>query len=109
MPPVTFPTLQKGNISIWWPGSSHAVSGVQPFKAVVDDYSVDSYDMYWQVDGDRLNKMDTIRDAAPHKLSVVNLADWNWSSNGTYLITFVAKDALGITIGQKSTVITVGR
>lgn len=108
VPSIIIPTLQKANISIWWPGNVHAVSGVQPFKAVVDGQSVDSYDMYWQVDGDRLNKMDTVRDAAPHKLSVVNLADWNWSSNGTYTITFTAKDALGITIAQKSTVITVG-
>lgn len=97
----------NGNISIWWPGSSQAVSGIQPFKAVVDGVDLDSYTMFWQVDGGSLNQMDSIRDNAPHKEATVDLSGWRWNPNRTYTISFVAKNSAGTVIATKSTVITV--
>lgn len=102
-------TQPVSNLSIWWPGGTQAVSGVQPFKAVVDGLAVDQYEMFWQVDGGYLNQMYSIRDGAPHKLSTVDLQYWTWSANNRYTVTFVAKKLDGTVMAQKSTVITVAR
>lgn len=105
--PPTTPPSSSANLSIWWPSGGQSVSGVQPFKAVVDGRNVSDYSMSWQVDGGVQNAMTTSNDGAPHKLSVVDLSNWRWSSTGKYTITFTAKNAAGSTIAQKSVVITV--
>lgn len=94
-------------LSIWWPGEGVTVSGVQPFKGVVDGYDVSQYKMYWQVDGGTLNNMETVTSGTPHKLSNVDLTNWKWSASKQYTITFVAQDLAGKIIGKKSVVINV--
>ena len=109
-PLPTVPVIPAtASVSIWWPGSTQAVSGVQPFKAVVEGMDINQYQMFWQVDGGTLNQMSSIHDATPHKLSMVDLQYWTWSNTGRYTINFVAKKLDGSHIAQKSTVITVTR
>lgn len=104
---TTNPPATSTNVSAWWPGNNVSVSGVQPFKAVLDGAALASYKMYWQVDGGALNLMGDSNVEAPHKESLVDLTSWSWSGNGKYTIAFVAKDNSGTVIGQKSVVITI--
>src|SRR4051812_5560739 len=39
------------SVNNWWPVEGAVVTGVQPFKGDVAGHSVDSYQMFWQVDG----------------------------------------------------------
>lgn len=104
--PVVVPAT--ANLSIWWPSNGSTVSGVQPFKAVVDGLDVRTYTMHWQVDGGQLNLMNDNFTGAPHKRSDVDLTFWNWRGNGgQYVVNFIAKDSTGKTIAQKSTTITI--
>jgi len=96
-----------GDVQVWWPSNGSAVSGLQPFKAVLSNAALSDYQMFWQVDGDRLNPMGDVNDSAPHKESDVDLTGWNWRSDHTYTLNFVAKDKAGNTLGQKSVTITV--
>ncbi len=105
--PTPVPLALGTSVSIWWPSGGQPISGVQPFKAVLSGKNLADYDMYWQVDGGRLNAMDSVYDAAPHKESWVDLRGWSWSADGRYTITFVAKNKSGATLAQKSTIITV--
>ncbi len=105
--PSTSQLPTSANISIWWPGEGVSVSGVQPFKAVVDGLTNGQYNMYWQVDGGTLNVMGNSSDPIDHKESPVDLSGWNWQSSGRYVISFVAKDLTGKVIATKSTTITV--
>jgi len=84
-----------------WPVDGKVVVGVQPFKGIVANRSVDSYQMFWQVDGGGLVEMRTNHDGYAHKEALVDLSGWKWKGVGPYRITFVAKEN-GATIGQKS-------
>jgi endo-1,4-beta-D-glucanase Y len=109
-PQPTLPVVPiASNVSIWWPGSTQAVSGEQPFKAVLDGYDLNQYQMYWQVDNGGLNLMSSVHGTAAHKISMVDLQYWTWSQSGRYTINFVAKKLDGTVIAQKSTIITVVR
>jgi hypothetical protein len=100
--PTPAPTEQQPqSIDIWWPSDSATVSGLQPFKALVSGTDISMYEMYWQVDGGQLNRMDTSTQDYPHKEAMVDLTGWNWKGNASYRITFVAKDANGTVIGSK--------
>jgi hypothetical protein len=100
-PPSTQPAT-PGPTDIWWPTNNAGVSGVQPFKAMVENLELSHYRMYWQVDGDRLNEMvDDSRDY-PHKEAMVDLTGWRWRGEGPYVLTFVSKDLSGNMIGKKS-------
>jgi hypothetical protein len=100
-PPATLPTA----INIWWPGGT--VSGVQPYKAVIDGRDIATYEMYWQVDSGALNKMANDFNPVAHKESLVDMTNWNWSASGSYTINFVAKDISGYVISEKSVVLKV--
>jgi len=100
-PPSNLPTA----INIWWPGGT--VSGVQPYKAVIDGRDISLYDMYWQVDSGTLNKMGDGFNPIAHKESLVDMTNWSWNVSGNYVITFVAKDKSGQTISQKSVTLKV--
>ncbi|MDB5166207.1 MAG: hypothetical protein JWM37_279 [Candidatus Saccharibacteria bacterium] len=107
-PPATTPTTPAtASIDIWWPSNGAAVTGTQPFKAVIYGLDLTQYDMFWQVDGDRLNAMGDSNDGGAHKESLVDLTNWTWKASKQYTITFVAKDKSGATIATKSTLITV--
>ena len=96
-----------GSVSVWWPTDNAAVSGTQPFKALVDGTSLSDYSMYWQVDNGQLNQMSDSQNGGPHKEAAVDVSSWHWNANGAYSINFVAKDAKGNIIGQKQSVIHV--
>jgi uncharacterized protein YozE (UPF0346 family) len=89
-------------LEIWWPADGGSVSGVQPFKARLGDVPLSSYSMYWQVDGGALIQMNDSQTDAPHKEALVDLGSWNWKGNGPYVVTFVAKDANGAVLNQRS-------
>lgn len=94
-----------GTINIWWPTDGVTVTGVQPFKAMLVNMSVNDYAMYWQVDGGQLNPMQTNNTDYPHKEASVDVASWTWRGNGPYVVTFVAKDPSGNVIATaKSTI-----
>lgn len=99
--------VRAAEIDAWWPVDGAAVSGVQPFKAVVHDQPVDSYSMFWQVDGGGLNPMDIDLRDAPHREASVDLTPWTWQPSGAYAVTFVAKDPTDQVIAQKTVQIHV--
>ena len=110
-PPTTTPTTPPLNskVNIWWPSNGSTVSGVQPFKALIDGVDQNSYQLFWQVDGGQLNLMPTVNDGVSHKETLVDLTGWNWQSTGRYTLTFVAKSPSGTVLGQQSTTITITR
>jgi hypothetical protein len=97
-----------GTIDNWWPVDGATMHGTQPFKALVPEEEIDNYEMYWQVDGDRLNDMHTSHEDWPHKVAWINVSDWNWRGDGPYLMTYVAKK-LGEIIARKSFEIMIAR
>jgi hypothetical protein len=83
------------------------VSGVQPFKAVMDNVPLSGYKMFWQVDNGQLNAMaDNLADY-PHKEASVSLAGWNWRGAGPYTLNYVAQDSSGKLLAQKTITIYV--
>lgn len=107
-PPQTNPAQPiPGTVSVWWPGDSVAVSGVQPFKAVLDGRDTSQYKMYWQVDGGAMNLMGEGAGSPMHKLSYVDLSSWKWNPSKQYAIRFLAHDQSGNIIGEKTVIITV--
>jgi hypothetical protein len=87
---------------IWWPASGASVSGIQPFKALVENLSLSQYAMYWQVDGGALNPMQDSTAGGSHKEAMVDLSHWTWRGSGPYTVNFVSKDGSGTIISQKS-------
>ncbi len=106
-PPVTTTPPAGSKVNVWWPSNGSSVTGVQPFKALIDGVDQNSYQLFWQVDGGQLNLMPTVNDGVSHKESLVDLSGWNWQGNGQYTLTFVAKSATGNVIGQQSVKITI--
>jgi hypothetical protein len=106
-PPPPPPPATPGPLDVWWPSNESSVSGVQPFKAMVENISASSYSISWQVDGGALNSMADNATDYPHKESLVNVNSWTWRGNGPYSINFVAKNSSGTIISQKSVSITV--
>jgi hypothetical protein len=105
--PSPTPT-NSASIDIWWPSNGSSVSGIQPFKALIDGIDQNSYKMYWQVDGGQLNSMTVNNSGGAHQEADVDLSGWNWHGNGgQYVVNFVAKDLNGNIIAQKSTTITI--
>lgn len=88
--------------NVWWPTDGAHVSGVQPFKAMLEGMDISQYRMYWQVDGGGLVEMGDSMEGWPHKESLVDLSGWSWKSGNPYTITFVSKNAGGATISTKS-------
>lgn len=105
---VLVPALASASgISVWWPTNGSTLAATQPFKALVDGMPLSNYAMYWQVDSGQLNAMSDNLTDYPHKEATVDLSSWHWSSNGSYLVTFVAKDLSGNVIGTQSETIHV--
>lgn len=103
-PPPPPPPSPGGSAvtNIWWPSDGVQVTGVQPFKAMVENKEVSQYTMYWQVDAGELVPMPTNMTDYPHKEAFVDLTNWNWRGAGPYTVNFVSKDGGGATISQKS-------
>ncbi len=101
------PTSEPGSLNLWWPTDGATLSGTQPLKAMLENRSIDTYTMYWQVDGDQLNEMYTSQEDYPHKEAWVDFSGWNWKGSGPYQLTFIAKDLSGTTITTKQVSISV--
>lgn len=86
----------------WWPVEGAVVSGVQPFKASVDNQDISSYTMYWQVDNGQMVVMPDSWNGSPHKEVAVDVSGWSWRGKGPYVITFTAKDRSGATLATKN-------
>lgn len=91
----------KSTINVWWPSQDATLTGVQPFKALVQDMPVTNYKMYWQVDGGSLNKMGDSYADYPHKESEVDVSTWTWKGSGPYSVSFKAVDNTGRFLAER--------
>ena len=101
------PPPAAATIEVWWPVDATHLSGVVPFKALVKATALNSYQMFWQVDGAQLNQMDDSFVDAPHKEAWADVSGWSWNGNGPYVINFVATDLAGNIIAQQSVTVYV--
>jgi hypothetical protein len=102
-PPPPPPPPINANIDVWWPSNGATISGVQPFQAIINSLPINSYAMFWQVDGGTLNLMNNdSSNGYEHKRAWVDVSGWWWKSNGPYTLNFIAKDSNGNIISQKS-------
>lgn len=113
-PPTTTSTPPApSSVQIWWPTSGSTISGLQPFKAMLENRNVNDYDMFWQVDGDRLNAMPTSLEDYPHKEAWADVLGWTWKGSdpyyGPYALNFIAKDRAGNVLGEKQSMVNVVR
>lgn len=104
---TTNPPQTNYTTNIWWPTNGATVSGVLPFKAMVDGLDVSQYSMAWQVDGGALVDMANSTTDYPHKEALVDVSGWNWKGNGPYTLNFVSKNSSGTVISQQSTNINI--
>lgn len=98
-------TVKAGTVSTintWWPTDNSNISGTQPFKAVLNNWSVDNYVMYWTVDGGPLNVMPSSYLGFPHKETVVDVSAWNTRSDGHYQVSYIAQTLKGSEIARLS-------
>ncbi len=93
---------QSQDLQVWWPTDNGTISGTQPFKAMLTNTPIDSYKIYWQVDGDQLNEMSSNSSDYPHKETSVDVSNWNWKGNGPYSLKFIAKDSSGNTLKEST-------
>ncbi|HUH12934.1 MAG TPA: glycoside hydrolase family 6 protein [Longimicrobiales bacterium] len=108
LPPAQQASSTDG-IEVWWPTDGAALTGTQPFKAVLSGWSLKQYRMYWQVDGGQLNAMYDSHEGGAHKEALVDVDGWTWRGSGPYQVTFVARDKRNkTTLGSASVSITVG-
>lgn len=96
------PSNPNSTLDIWWPTDNASVSGTQPWKAMLTYNDVNNYEMFWQVDGDRLNPMYDSNEDYPHKEAWVDVSGWNWRDTNVYNINVIAKDKAGNIIMQKA-------
>lgn len=96
------PPSAQSQLDIWWPANMAVLSGSQPFKGLVGGKELADYQLYWQVDGDRLNPLGDNFEGYPHKETLVDVRGWRWRGNGPYTIRFVALDKTGAVFAEKS-------
>lgn len=89
------------SINILWPQNGAHVSGTQELKANLENQPQDSYKMFWQVDGDKLNSMQ-------NGIVSVDFSGWNWKGSGPYLLNFLAQNLSGSKLAEKSVSIYTG-
>jgi hypothetical protein len=106
-------SLSSSTLSVWWPTNNAVLSGVQPFKARLDNLTLSSYKMYWSVDGGQLNLMSDNTTGGDHKEASVDLSGWTWRDAGTnwgpFSVTFVVQDLSGSTIKTQTTTTYVSK
>ena len=101
----TTPAPQNlADMQVWWPTDAAVVSGVQPIKGIIANWSASEYTMYWRVDRGVWN---TMSQASPHKESHIDVSGWKWNSTNIYTIDVLAKDLTGQEIGMKTVRIQV--
>lgn len=104
--PTPAPTGNR-TLGIWWPVGGVSVSGIQPFKGMLESLDISQYRMYWRVGDGQLNPMYDNYEVYPHKQAYVDFTGWRWESSHRYTITFIAQDLSGNTIATASSQIIV--
>jgi endoglucanase len=105
--PAPTPSVQTTSIEVWWPTAQAKLNAVTPFKALAKNMSVDTYDMYWQIPGTQPALMPTNNADYPHKEVTVDVSKWTGGVNGTYTITFTAKNKNGNVVATRQIPVTV--
>lgn len=100
-------TATPATVAVSFPSDQSTFTGVHAFKARLEGRSLTSYQMYWQVDGDRENAM--YDSQAGHKQAMVDVRSWSWRGSGPYAITFVARDASRNVIARRTVSIRIAR
>ncbi|MBI4134892.1 MAG: hypothetical protein HY471_02195 [Candidatus Sungbacteria bacterium] len=100
--PTSTPPSSESSIDIWWPTDGVHAGGTQPLKALVKNWPVSDYNMFWQVDGDRMNPTYDSFESWQHKEAWVDLSNWNWKGEGPYQLNFRAETHVGTIIGQRA-------
>jgi hypothetical protein len=105
--------LSSAPLNILWPTAGSILSGIQPFKARLENISLACYQMYWTVDGGQPNAMANNSAGGEHKEASVDLSGWTWrdagNNFGPFSVNFVAQDSLGHTIQQQAVTIYVAK
>lgn len=96
------PAVTTGEIENWWPTANAHVTGNQPFKAVLKNQAIESYKMYWSIDGGNQIEMYNSYADAPHKENYIDFTSWKWKGNDAYNIKLTAKDFNGKVITEKT-------
>jgi endoglucanase len=95
----------SATLEVWWPTNGASLQGTQPFKALAQGKDINTYTMFWQVDGGSLHAMPTNTADYPHKED--SAVDVNAFGGGSHTLTFVAKDLANNTLGSLNVSITV--
>ena len=105
--------ISSAPLNIWWPTDGSTQSGVQPFKARLENISLGCYQMYWAVDGGQHNQMTDNTTGGDHKEASVDLSGWTWRDVGDrfgpFAVNFIAQDSSGAVIQQKAITIYVAK
>lgn len=91
--------VSTGELVVLFPTEGVSLNGTQTFQAFVENHEPSEYEIFWQVDGDRLNPMFEIGNG---EQAFVDFGGWNWNGNGPYNINFVAFDMDGDFIDEES-------
>jgi endoglucanase len=91
-------------VDVWWPTDGAKLASVQPFKTMIKGLDVSQYEMFWQVDGGTLNRMDDNYTDYQHKEALVDVSTWSWHGSGPYVINFVAKQNGNVIAEQTETI-----
>ncbi|HWZ43394.1 MAG TPA: hypothetical protein VNW97_07940 [Candidatus Saccharimonadales bacterium] len=106
-------TLGEAVLNIWWPKAKAVLAGTQPFKARLANVPVDAYQMYWSVDGGKLNSMANDSTDMRHKEASVDFSSWKWREAGRrygpFNVTFTAKDLSGEVVREKTISVYVAK
>ncbi|HEU5114149.1 MAG TPA: glycoside hydrolase family 6 protein [Candidatus Paceibacterota bacterium] len=87
-------------INVWWPTPNSNLTGIQLVKAALGS-NLGAYKIYWSVDGGGQTELSDSYNPIPHKEGQIDFTSWHWKGNGTYTLTFTAKDLAGNVIGTK--------
>ncbi|MBZ5521865.1 MAG: hypothetical protein LAP21_06455 [Acidobacteriia bacterium] len=105
--------LGNASLNIWWPRGKAPLSGVHPFKARLANVPVSAYQMYWSVDGGRLNRMTDNSTDLYHKEASVDFSGWRWRDAGDrfgpFRVTFTAEDLSGAIVREKTVTVYVAK
>ena len=95
-------------VTVILPADNSTLSGLNNLQAYLGGRALNSYNMFWQVDGDRLNTMYDSISGTPRKEAVIDVTTWTWRGSsapyGPYLINFVAKELSGAFIAESGPV-----
>ncbi len=98
------PSAVAESIQIEWPNSATRVGDVGQLRAHIADWPVETYDLYWSVDGQDEQIMQNAFHPYPHKVRAIDTTDWDWRKDGQYTIAFRAEQE-GRTVATSSVTI----